>query len=347
MKKLKLLSFLLLLAQVVLANPPSEYSEIDMHARSTPAKYAKNVQELARYLVKPAKNDFEKVRSFYVWMAENIAYDVNLFRTYRPGSSLTITAEDVLKKRKAVCQGYADLFTALSQEVGIKSQLVAGYSKGFGNQNRKDFSTADHAWNAVYLDGKWYLLDATWGAGGLNDKMQYVSKFNEQYFLSDPKIFIKDHMPLQPMWQLLDCPISMQAFTGGDAAIAQELAANKKCENYNQQILAIEKLDGADQELKLAEEAYLFNSANHVVMARAYMNYAHHIMSNVKRELKSREEIQEVVGSQEEALQYLKKAYGLLQKVKDGSADVEKDFVSKNIKHSEDNLKAMKAALKG
>ncbi|MDF9795498.1 hypothetical protein OKW21_000761 [Catalinimonas alkaloidigena] len=347
MRKLTLLSWLLLFFQYSMANPPSEFSKIDEHARNTPAKYARNVEDLAQYLSKPAKNDFQKVRSFFVWMAENITYDVDLFRRYRPGTSLNVTAEDVLKKKKAVCQGYADLFTALCDEVGISSRMVPGYSKGFGNRNRTDFSTADHAWNAVYLDGKWYLLDATWGAGGLNDKMQYVAHFNEQYFLADPKVFIKDHMPLYPMWQLLDCPVSLKAFSKGDEAVAQEIAAGKNCSDFKQQIATIYKLEDAERTIKLAEAAYVFNPENHVVMARGYMDYAHHIMSTIKRELRSREEIEHAINTQEDALQYLKKAHDLLHKVKDGSADVEKDFVSKNIKNSESNLKAMKAALKG
>ncbi|MEK6479205.1 transglutaminase domain-containing protein [Catalinimonas sp. 4WD22] len=346
MRKFMLLSVLLLVFQFSVANPPSEYSKIDEHARNTPAKYNRSVEDLAQYLTKPAKNDFEKVRSFFVWMSENITYDVDLFRRYRPGSSLNITAEDVLKRKKAVCQGYADLFTALCDEVGISSRMVPGYSKGFGNSNRTDFSTADHAWNAVYLDNKWYLLDATWGAGGLNDKMQYVAYFNEQYFLSDPKVFIKDHMPLHPMWQLLDCPVSLKAFAKGDEAIALELSAGKNCIDYNQQIEALDALEDAERTIKLAEAAYSFNPENHVVMARGYMDYAHHIMKNISRELRSREEIEHAISAQEDALQYLKKAQALLQKVKDGSADIEKDFVAKNIKHSEDNIKAMKSALK-
>jgi len=347
MKKLTFFSILLLLCHLSIAKPPTEFSRIDSHARETPTKYATNVEKLAAYLVKPAKNDFEKVRSFYVWMSENIAYDVELFRRYRPGSSLNITPEDVLKSRKAVCQGYADLFTALCNEVGITSHLVPGYSKGFANRNRTDFSTADHAWNAVNIEGKWYLLDATWGAGGLNDKMQYVASFNEKYFLSAPEEFVKDHMPLHPMWQLLDCPVSMKAFAKGEEAISRELSAKSKCADYARHIETIYQLEGAERTLKMASEAYAFNPDNHVEMARAYMDYAHSIMSKIARELKSREAIEQAIGAQEEALGYLHKADVVLQKVKDRSAEVEKDFLKKNIKHSESNLKSMRAVLNG
>lgn len=43
---------------------------------------------------------------------------------------------------------------------------VPGYSKGFGYQTGQSFSGEfDHAWNAVYLEGRWHLVDSTWGSG--------------------------------------------------------------------------------------------------------------------------------------------------------------------------------------
>lgn len=344
MKKLKLLFYALLVCGTAFAEPPTDFAKIDEHARATPARYSKSVEQLASYLTKPANNDYEKVRSFYVWMSENIAYDVDLFRRYRPGTSLNIEPIEVLKKGKAVCQGYSDLFNALCQEAGIKSELVPGYSKGFGNSDRTDFSNADHAWNSVFIAGNWYLLDATWGAGGLNEKMQYKAQFNEKYFLADPAEFIKDHMPLQPMWQLLDCPVSMEAFVLGDEAINKELSASKNCEAYKQQIVRYEEMEESERKMSAARDAYRFNPENHLVMARGYMDYAHQIMSGIKRQMSSREEIENAVAKQEEALGYLLKAREVLEKA-GKQAKVEMDFVARNIKNSEDNIKAMKAVL--
>lgn len=43
---------------------------------------------------------------------------------------------------------------------------VPGYSKGFGYQLGQSFSGEfDHAWNAVFLEGRWHLVDSTWGSG--------------------------------------------------------------------------------------------------------------------------------------------------------------------------------------
>jgi len=345
MKKLSCFLFILV-ANFVQANPPADYERIDAHARATPPKYTNSIQELANYLAKPAQNNFETVRSFYVWMAENIEYDVDLFRRYQSGVSLNVAPQAVLDRKRAVCQGYAELFIALCEEVGIDSRLVPGYSKGFGNQNRTDFSLADHAWNAVQIDQKWYLLDVTWGAGGLNEKMQYQAKFTEKYFLAAPDKFVTDHMPLQPMWQLLACPVSISAFAAGDEAIAREVASNDNCLNFDEKIAWFDAMPRAEYDLKIAEDAYLFNPDNHLIMAKGYSDYAHHIMSNIKREMSSRQEIEEAMQAQENALEYLLKAQRLLKKVKQGGEAYEQ-LVNQNIKNSEQNLKAMKAVLNG
>lgn len=55
--------------------------------------------------------------------------------------------------RRAVCDGYADLSWLMLTIAGIPSGYVVGASHG---------KNEDHAWNAVYADGRWILFDATW-----------------------------------------------------------------------------------------------------------------------------------------------------------------------------------------
>lgn len=326
-----------------------DFQKIDEHAKNAPEKVAKDVETLTSYLIKPAKNDTEKVRSFFIWISENITYDVQAYQAFNPAKINGTTPNDVLKKRKAVCQGYSELFNEMCRLAKIKSYLVPGYSKGFGYQpGNKAFTSADHAWNAVYLEGQWYVLDATWGSGGVNNQLKYVKQFNEKYFLSNPKEFVKDHMPQEPAWQLLDCPVSMKAFIAGEEAIEQELSKNTgKCSNYNKLITAWEALPDNEKTIQSASNAYAFNPKNHQVMARGYIDYANFIMKSIKPEMRSKKEIEEGVTLQEQALDYLKKAEVLLKKVKDNSSDMEKEVLRKNIQLSEQNLSNMKKVLNG
>lgn len=49
---------------------------------------------------------------------------------------------------------------------GVQCMTVPGYSKGLGYQPGQSFSGEfDHAWNAVFLEGRWHLVDSTWGSG--------------------------------------------------------------------------------------------------------------------------------------------------------------------------------------
>lgn len=342
-----LLSLLLVLPVFFNHSFANDYEKIDAYARNTPEKFTKDVQSLTAYLIKPAKDDKEKVRSFYVWLTENIAYDIQAYRSFDPAKIGDIKPDDVLKRRKAVCQGYSELFQEMCRLADIKCYVIPGYSKGFGYQpENHSFTYADHAWNAVYLNDQWYLIDATWGSGGVDKQMKYIQQFNEKYFLTSPQVFVRDHLPLQPVWQLLDCPVSMKAFAAGEEAIAKELATpSKKCTDYHQKISELEHLPTQEQALQNATDAYAFNPANHQVMARGYIDYANYIMKSIKPEMHTIEEIKEGAVLQEEALVYLKKAEVLLNKVKGHSANLEKDIVRKNIQLSEKNLAGMRKYL--
>ncbi|MEM6725548.1 MAG: hypothetical protein AAF598_16020, partial [Bacteroidota bacterium] len=47
--------------------------------KSAPKATAQNLDQLVNHLVKPAKTDREKARSFFSWIAHNIAYDTHYF----------------------------------------------------------------------------------------------------------------------------------------------------------------------------------------------------------------------------------------------------------------------------
>lgn len=190
------------------AAEPNPYAAIDRHALKAPAEVEESLATLARYLVKPAANDKEKARAIYRWITDRIAYDTDAFFAHQSPDE---TPEVVLKARKAMCGGYASLFKALCKEAGIKAVIVQGKAKGYSYVEGDPSTSSLHGWNAVQLGDEWFLVDATWGAGGLQDK-KFVKSFHDFYFLTPPEALVLTHFPRKANCQLLEEPISEQEF---------------------------------------------------------------------------------------------------------------------------------------
>lgn len=187
-------------------DPEQKYAAIDRHALETPPAMEKDVKTLARYLVAPAKNDEEKIRAIYRWVADRIAYDaVSFFADnihHQEGA-------ETLRTRIAVCDGYATLVDELAKEAGLKSEIVEGFASGMAADPDKG---DNHAWNAVKLPGGWRLLDSTWGAGSVGEDHKFHKEFNGFYFLTPPEQMLVTHLPADKNWQLILPPISKKEF---------------------------------------------------------------------------------------------------------------------------------------
>lgn len=187
-----------------------DYEKIDQHALNTPPSAESSVESLASYLAVPARNEREKARSIFRWITKNIDYNV---AGYFSGSYGAANSSDLLKTRKSVCDGYSDLFESLARQAGLDAVRIAGYGKGYGYKPGENISgQSNHAWNAVKINGSWYLVDCTWGAGYIDEDKKYVREFDDHYFMTPPAEFVYDHFPDESRWQLTDKPITKSEF---------------------------------------------------------------------------------------------------------------------------------------
>jgi hypothetical protein len=174
---------------------------------------------LTRQLTTTCKTDLEKVTTIFKWITDNISYRTTPTFAYRKNGSSKHrqieeedtsalkplnerVAEEVLRERMGVCNGYARLFTTLCNYAGIRSEIITGYAKSNGNKPGARFG-ANHYWNAVMIDSAWHLLDATWASGYIF-RNEFVHEYDAHYFLASPKVFVLDHYPDDPRWTLLD-----------------------------------------------------------------------------------------------------------------------------------------------
>lgn len=215
MLKQTLLTFLLLTLSPLLSAQSAaapDFAVVDEKARSTSFPKNQNIAQLAAQLTEGLSTEKEKARAIYVWLTEHISYDV------RTAFDEDAEAEDVvakqqsravLKSKKAVCEGYANLFCDLCTAAGVKALKAVGATKNsYGRIPR-----IGHAWNLVRADGEWGLVDATWGAGNVDDEAErFVREFNPEFFFASPEFFLKNHLPSDPLYQLLAQPLTFQQF---------------------------------------------------------------------------------------------------------------------------------------
>jgi hypothetical protein len=218
-RKYLLLFILLTLSCLPVA---AQFEAIDQKARELNIR-GMTTKKLSAEINQEASSPLEKVRFLYVFVAHNISYDVSAFFK---GKSSATEPNDVLKAQKAVCQGYANLFHEVCSLLGIRSQVVSGFSKGYGFNGKID-PKSNHAWIAVFFDDRWHLLDPTWGAGYLNQSQKFIARFEPKYFLTNPAELVTKHLPEDPAFQLLECPIDVKTFLKDSTSI---LATAQKCD---------------------------------------------------------------------------------------------------------------------
>jgi len=128
-------------------------------AQGNPAKYLKptlaapsnlaEIATLAKSVTAAATGEDRKIAAILAWMDENIAKE----------AIDSFTASDVLRERRAECQGHAYLFAALARASGIPARIVNGivYSVEHGG-------FLYHTWNEAWIAGRgWQPVDATFG----------------------------------------------------------------------------------------------------------------------------------------------------------------------------------------
>jgi len=203
-----------LLATLLIISVPGfgqqDFSGIDKNSENVPVSLTE-YKEIADYLTNNLESDTEKARAIYIWIANNIKYDLTQQNSGKRYYSDQEIIDEVLRDRQGVCQHYAVLFHAMSKAAGLNSYLISGYTRDASDE----IADLGHAWNGIKIDSVFCLIDVTWAAGYLlNGK--YFHIFRDDYFLKSPKEFIKDHMPFDPIWQFIDNPLNNDDFIAKD-----------------------------------------------------------------------------------------------------------------------------------
>lgn len=218
MKKIFHTIHILLFLSFTVSVNAQDYAKVDATVKSYPKSFS-SPDKFAEQVNKDFSRDDEKARAIFTWIATNIKYDLAAYGiNERPVAYSFRTQEEkeakqkqfkedlaakTLKSKKGVCQGYATLFEVVAEKVGLESEIVPGTSKSHPMHIGKGPGANDHAWNVVKIDNEWKFVDATWAAGTVTGaKPEFVFKFNDKYFFTNPDTFFLNHFPDDKKWLL-------------------------------------------------------------------------------------------------------------------------------------------------
>lgn len=210
---MKKLIFFLLISTSAFSN---DFIKVDEKVTTYP-RFSK-VEDLATQIEKDFDKDVDKARAAFYWLAINIRYNLKEYynpiqRAYRFSYKTEAERKQKLQALKdklvdaafrnqtGVCEEYAQSFKKICDLLGLEAEVIKGYVRNDASEIRAIPSRTNHAWNAVKINGKWLILDATWAAGyEYNGK--WIREFNN-YFWDVPtsKIF-KTHFPDDNLWVL-------------------------------------------------------------------------------------------------------------------------------------------------
>lgn len=202
MKALLFISFFVYSCAAVNAQDYSDYTDVDRRVLQIPKSKTYATDSIVQFVQDNFITDGEKVRAIYTWITTNIRYSKDSMYYFRGwGTDPEAKMVAILRRRRGVCENYAALFANLVSKCGVPVFVISGYTKIAGNVN-----WTGHGWCAVFVEKEWRLCDPTWDEG---------FKIAKQYFLVNPAQFIETHMPFDPLWQLLEHPISHKEFQRG------------------------------------------------------------------------------------------------------------------------------------
>jgi len=212
-------SGLALMEPRLLGPPKYRTGTLEAHAASTPEAILQRLQtdpeagleELVGDLTADVEDPFLQAKLIHDWIAAQIAYDTEAYFGDKPSAT---KPPDVVRAGKAVCAGYARLFEHMATLAGLEATTISGHARGAGVDSfaTEEIDLNGHAWNAVKLDGHWFLLDTTWDAGHVTEAETFERSYSTYYLFLDPEKFVRTHWPAEERWQLLDPPMTADTF---------------------------------------------------------------------------------------------------------------------------------------
>ena len=164
---------------------------------SIQSEYA-NMKSIAEQVSAGYLTDYDRAAAIHDWVCSYLYYDNDALNS---GETAPYAAASVVNSRRAVCLGYATLYATLCRSIGIPCNVVSGYALGVGSGDTRwtdenlNTTEQNHAWNEVYVDGRWAIVDPTWDSQNKYENGEFVegSGVSRLYFDANLDFFSANH----------------------------------------------------------------------------------------------------------------------------------------------------------
>ena len=126
-------------------------------------------------------SDYDKILQVHDWIIDNLEYESNI------ENSNVYNLYGALIEKKAVCEGYAEAFKYILDEMRIPCILVSGTA------TNSEGTTERHEWNYVQIDNKWYAVDSTWDDPVVKGLGYVSNSVKHKYFLIGSRKINRNH----------------------------------------------------------------------------------------------------------------------------------------------------------
>jgi hypothetical protein len=204
--------FFLILSVSAASQYRSKQVNLDWRFDAAPDSAFYSTAAFSSFLEATFPSDKERIAAIYYWIAKSVTYDVENMYNIEFEEEPDDLIEKTFLTRRAICQGYSELFNDLCRKTGIESYVVHGYTR----QNERVHKTG-HSWVVAFIENDWFSFDPTWGSGYVEEG-KFTRSFTWDYFQVTPRHFAHTHFPFDPMWQCLEYPLSVEEFYEGSSS---------------------------------------------------------------------------------------------------------------------------------
>lgn len=149
---------------------------IQFESISIKRSYSQDARVLSATITAGRTSDKEKFDAILSWVVMNLRYD---YRRYNSGQAFSSdhSLRRVLRRRKGICTDYSNLMDSLCIYAGLQNVTIAGYVKEVNFDVNDEIYFDNHVWNAVKLNGVWFLYDPTWCSGNVISDYKRFAKW--------------------------------------------------------------------------------------------------------------------------------------------------------------------------